>query len=197
MAATSKTYTRLTRDAAGVGSYASLWLAADHLVIARSTGLNESYTRLHLRDTKGFFLTKTDRRMWWGSFWGVIVGLSGIALVVTLTSGDTPIVSVIFFVLGVAGFLWNHFLGEGCRAYVVTGVQTAELPSLVRFPKTRKVFARLEPLIAQAQADLTVPPAMPAPVAERLSVPSEPLVSPAATDGAEAAPLRPEPPAAG
>jgi hypothetical protein len=42
----------------------------------------------------------------------------------------------------------------------VTGVQSAELPSLVRVKRARAVLLRkLEPLIVAAQADLVTPPA--------------------------------------
>lgn len=193
MAKPAKLYTRLTRNAATFGSYSSLWLAADHLMIVRSTGYTENYSRLQLVDVKGIFLTETDRRMWWGIFWGIIGAWAGTAMAITLGNRETPIVSAIFFVVGAGAFLWNHLLGRGCRAYVLTGVQTAELPSLVRFKKARRIIARLQPLIAAAQADLvqSVPPmptstalsAVPAaePVAERLPVP----------DGTEAAPLPP------
>ena len=205
MAKAPKLYTRLTRNAAGLGSYASLWLAADHLMIVRSTGYNENYSRLQLADLKGIFLTETDRRMWWGIFWGIIGAWGGVALAITLGNRETPIFSAIFFAIGAGGFLWNHFMGPGCRAYVLTGVQTAELPSLVRIKKARRVIARVQPLIAAAQADLVmaVPPV---PVVSVASVATEPIAErpwsrsaqPAAgtlpvRDGAEAAPLPEKP----
>lgn len=201
MAASGPTYQRLTRNTAGVGMYASLWLADDHVMVVRSSGYHESYARLQLSDMKAIFLTKTDRRLWWGIFWGIIAGWSGIVLFITLQRGETPIVSAIIFGTSLAAFLWNHFLGEGCRAFVLTGVQTAELPSLVRMKKGRQVIARLQPLILQAQTDLGRPPPMPAPVAERPSVPTEPAFAEAAADQPGAAPPQPEippqPPPAG
>jgi hypothetical protein len=164
----AKLYRRLTRNATRLGNYVSLWLAPDHLMIVRSTGYNENYARLQLADLKGIFLTGTGRRMWWGIFWGIIGGWAGIVLAITLVNRETPIFSAFFFALGAGGFLWNHLLGPGCRAYVLTGVQTAELPSLVRFKKARRILAQLEPLVAAAQADLVVavPPVPTVPVAE-------------------------------
>ena len=200
MAKPARLYTRLTRNAASFGSYASLWLAPDHLMIVRSTGYNESYSRLQLADLKGIFLTETDRRMWWGIFWGVIGGWAGVALVITLLNRDTPIVSAIFFAIGATGLLWNHLLGRGCHAYALTGVQTAELPSLVRIKKARRILARLQPLIAAAQADLVVAvPAMPvapaAPAAPATTVPVGDLVPGAGGTGAASpAPSQPETP---
>lgn len=183
MAASGPTYQRLTRNTAGVGTYASLWLADDHVMVVRSSGYHESYARLQLSDMKAIFLTKTDRRLWWGIFWGIIAGWSGIVLFITLQRGETPIASAIIFATGMSAYLWNHFLGEGCRAFVLTGVQTAELPSLVRMKKGRQVLARLQPLILQAQAELMPPPAVPSGGAEPPSVPSAPALAAEASAG--------------
>src|SRR4051812_30304752 len=127
--ATSSGYTRLTRNAAGYGSYSSLWLGADHLMIVRSTGYHETYSRLQLSEVKGIFLTTTKRRLWWTIFWAVAAAVSGLILVVTLNQGAGFIFSVTFAVVTTIGLLWNHALGAGCRAYVLTGVQAAELPA--------------------------------------------------------------------
>ncbi len=181
MPATPTPYRRLTRDSAGVGTYSSLWLAADHLMIVRSTGYHESYSRVQLSDVKAIFLTKSARRIWWGVAWGVIAAPAGIVLGIGLTGREPPIFSTIFFLIGVAGLIWNHLLGAGCRAYVLTGVQTAELTSLVRINKARKVIAQLQPLLAQAQADLTLPRAVPtsgsAPETEGLTVVRSPAAA--------------------
>ena len=156
MAKTPKLYRRLTRNAASVGSYSSLWLAADHLMIVRSTGYHESYQRLQLSDLKGVFLTATGRRMWWAIVWGVIAGWAGIVVIISLFRRDWPSFSLFFLVMGTVGLIWNHLAGEGCKAFVLTGVQTVELTPLFRLPKARRVLRELQPLIAAAQANLIV-----------------------------------------
>jgi hypothetical protein len=158
-------YTRLTRNTAGVGSYSSLWLAADHVMIVRSTGYQESYARLQLRDFKALFLVTTDRRMWWSLAWGAFAVPGILVAVVSAIQRQPPLFSAFFAVLGVAGLIGNHLLGPGCKAYVMTGVQTAELPALVRIKKARRVITRLQPLIQQAQADLAAAPAVVPPTA--------------------------------
>lgn len=158
MAIPRKVYTRLTRDSSGVGSYASLWLAADHLMLVRSTGYQESYSRMELSEVKAIFLTSSDRQVAWGIFWGMLFGPGALIMAIALSSGKTPIFSLIFAVAGGAGLIWNHLLGRGCRAYVLTGVQTLEVPALVRMKQARRVVARLEPLVALAQAKLRGPP---------------------------------------
>ena len=182
MAKTPKLYRRLTRNAASVGSYSSLWLAADHLMIVRSTGYHESYQRLQLSELKGVFLTATGRRMWWAIVWGVIAGCSGLVVLMALFGRDRPMFSLFFLVLGIVGLVWNHLVGEGCRAYVLTGVQTVELTPLFRLPKARRVLGELQPLIAAAQADLVTTP--PPSIANPSAAASVELSSPSAAEPA-------------
>ena len=84
MADAGKLYTRLTRNAAGVGSYSSLWLGTDHLMLVRSTGYNENYSRIQLRDIKAIILTRSERRMLWALFWGIVAVWGGLAAVSSL-----------------------------------------------------------------------------------------------------------------
>lgn len=165
MAKEPKPYTRLTRAAGGLGTYTSLWLGSDHLMIVTSTGYGESYARLQLRDVKGFFITKSDRRMWWRLVWAVPATICLIIAVVAVVNGEVPVFSAIFFALTGTGLVWNEIMGPGCHAFVVTGVQTAKLPSMVRQKKARRVLGRLQPLIEAAQADLVIaaPPVFEAP----------------------------------
>jgi hypothetical protein len=152
-------YTRLTRTAGSVGSYKSLWLAADHLLMVNSTGYNEEYARVQLRDIKGFFITDSGRRIWWSIFWGIVAFFSALFMGIALSEGETPVGSVILFTPAVIILVWNQLLGPSCKTYIVTGVQTAPLPSVVRRRKFRKILTRLEPLINAAQAGLV--PAVP------------------------------------
>jgi hypothetical protein len=158
MAPTSKPYTKLTRNTASLGTYSSLWLAADHLMVVRSNGYSETYARLEFRDIKGFFTTPTERRGWWMTAWAILGVIWLIVVLASLGNSETPIISSILLVLTIGALLWNFRLGAGCTVYVVTGVQTAPLPSLVRARKAARVLARLQPLIVAAQADLVVAP---------------------------------------
>lgn len=188
MATADKVYRPLARSAIGIASFGSLWLAADHLVIVRSTGYTESYARLLLREVQGFFVVKTDRRMWWSLWWGAVALVSGIVAGVTYNNDDTPVASVIIFSLGLVMLIWNEVLGSSVRVLVVTGVQTVPLPSLVRRKKARRVLSRLQPLIEAAQADLQVVPSAP----PEASPSVQEGVSPAVTEQ----PVNPENPAA-
>jgi hypothetical protein len=158
MATKPKPYTKLTRTTAGLGTYTSLWLAADHLMLVRSNGYSESYARLEFRDIKGFFTTPTERRGWWTTAWAILGVVWLILVLANLGNSETPIISSILLAVTIGALLWNFQLGAGCHVYVVTGVQTAVLPSLVRARKATRVLAQLQPLIAAAQADLTTAP---------------------------------------
>ncbi len=154
MASAPKLYTRLARPALSAGSYSSLWLAADHLMIVKSNGYSEDYARVELRDVKAFFMTDSERRGWWTATWAVLAGLCAIIVVNTVSGREIPWISGAVLLLFLGGLIWNSVLGAGCRVYVVTGVQTAVLPALVRRKRAERVLARLQPLIAAAQADL-------------------------------------------
>ena len=180
MAHAPKLYTRLTRNASGVGTHSSLWLGPDHLMIATSSGYTESYARLQFRDVQGFFVTPSDRRFAWRISWAIPAISCAIVAGVSLLSHETPRVSGIIFALTLIGLVWNELLGPSCHAFVVTGVQTARLPSLVRRKKTRSVLGRLQPLIEAAQADLAVAPA--ASPAEAAVTPAAPPALPAAVN---------------
>ena len=91
-------------------------------------------------------------------FWAIWAGVSGLVMASGFIMESRPVVSGVFCGIGVMALLWNYLLGPGCVVYVVTRVQTQPLPSLVRIKKARKVLARLTPLIAAAQANLTAKP---------------------------------------
>jgi hypothetical protein len=161
MPKTPRTYERLSRPATSVGSYRSLWIAADHLLLVNSTGYNEDYQRIQFSDIKGFFVIPSDRRLAWHVTW-IILGLfSGVFMTNTLYSGRQPYVSGTLFALSLFFFGWNQLLGPSCIAFVVTGVQTARLPSLVRRRRVRKALARLQPLIEGVQSGMFSPPPLP------------------------------------
>jgi hypothetical protein len=167
MAKKTRLYTRLTRATATLGSYRSLWLGPDHLLVVISTGYTEQYRRIQLNNIKGFFVVSSERRSSWMIFWIIIAMLGGIFIMFNFSVGEIPVKSVIFLAIGALGLTWNHLLGPSCKVYVLTGVQTLQLPSLRRRRKAHKVLAKIEPLIADAQRPLqatTVPvAAMPEP----------------------------------
>lgn len=157
MARKPKLYTRLTRATASVGSYRSLWLGPDHLLLVTSTGYTEEYRRIDFDKIQGVITVSSERRSSWAVGWMVVAALSVVFIGASYLTGGRPVVPYFFLGFGLLGFTWNHLLGPTCKVYVMTGVQTLQLPSLVRQRKAARVVARIEPLIAAAQGARLVP----------------------------------------
>lgn len=138
-------------------------MAGDHLLVVSSTGYADEYRRIQFANIRGFFTLDSNRRHSWFVFWLFVSLLAGTIAVTNQLMGRQPAVSLVFLGIGALGILWNHLLGPSCKVYVVTGVQTLLLPSVVRRAKARKVFARIEPLIVESQRHLSLaPPPAPA-----------------------------------
>lgn len=161
MARQPKLYTRLSRPAFAVGSYNSLWLGPDHLLLLTSTGYTDEYRRILLRDIQGIFLIESARHATWQVIWIAISLIFGFTTIASLLYRSPPYISVVLLALALIALGWNYLMGKGCKVYAITGVQTVQLPSLVRWKKARKVLGRLEPLILAAQkAVVNVPVVM-------------------------------------
>lgn len=157
------TYQRLTRAGSrrafsvAFQSRSSLWLGTDHLLCIDSNRFVENYKRFYFRDIQAIIICKSNRRAIWNAIltvpvFGCLLGLLG-----TLTSSDHDnkefgsLVVLGFLAIFLLVMLVNTLRGMGCNCYLRTAVQVEELPSLRRLPKTRKVMAKLRPLIAAAQ----------------------------------------------
>jgi len=156
MAKQPKLYTRLSRPSMSVGSYNTLWLGPDHLLLVNSTGYTEEYRRILLSDIQGIFtVASPGRSLTWQIVWIVIMVICGLVMLTRVLTGETPYVSGVLLGLALIGLIWNKLLGDGCKVYAITRVQTVQLPSLVRRKKARRVLFRLEPLIVAAQKQVT------------------------------------------
>ena len=165
-------YTRLTPTRRLLGGFASLWLGSDHLLKVHSTGYTESYSRIYLREIKGFFVTVSTRRRDVGLVWVVF---DAIVLLSVIFGSQSVLASAITAAVLVVPLVWNYLLGPGCRLFIVTGVQTAPIEAVVRWPRAQKFLARITPVIEAAQADLA--PVAPAAPAEPPSAAPPPSVS--------------------
>jgi len=166
-------YTRLTPTRRLLGGFASLWLGPDHLLQVHSTGYTESYSRIYLREIKGFFVTDSDRKNYIALAWGLF---DLVVLVIVIAWSKSALASAITAAILAVPLVWNQLLGPGCRFYIVTGVQTAPIEAVVRWPRARKFLARIEPVVAAAQADLV--PVAPPSSAEPATIPPLPLSEP-------------------
>ncbi|HLP06690.1 MAG TPA: hypothetical protein VK178_00890 [Opitutaceae bacterium] len=183
-------YRRLTRNRSGLGTYSSLWLGPDHLLLVTSTGFSESYQRYYFRDIQALVVTDSNRFLLILAITGCLLLFLGLgALLAVASNGVSPWIllpTIPTFIV----FLWNLILGRTCKVHIVTGVQTVPLPPLSRFRRTRRVFAKIVPLIEAAQASLVPPPIGDAPAAAtpavETSAPAAPEVSPELGSGAAA-----------
>ncbi len=166
-------YRKLTRMHRTLGAMSQLWLGPDHLLHVQSTGYTESYRRFYLRDIQCMLVVHTGRRTY------LAITLAAIALIIVafMTQMGAGVVGFsILAAIFLPLFLWNHWLGPGCRVVVVTAVQQENVASLCRLPKTRRVLGEVRTLIEAAQADLVADPAtaVAAPAAAAGTTPSIP-----------------------
>ncbi|WP_150107372.1 hypothetical protein [Pedosphaera parvula] len=142
-------------SAPGIFVYSKLYLAKDHLLRVSNIGFSEDYKRFFFKDIQAITLRKTATAK---IISYVLAGL--IALLATaaiLFSGDGTILysSIGGFFLII--LVINLLRGATCVCTLKTAVQIETLGSLGRLPRARKVLARLQPLIAQAQGGELTP----------------------------------------
>lgn len=186
-------YLRLTRASSGLGTYTSLWLGPDHLLLVTSTGFTETYQRFYLRDIQAFVVTDTKTYTILNAITASLLLLFGVITLLNVALGRGVAGLILIPVVPVFLLLaWNLLRGPTCKVTLMSGVQSVVLPPLSRSRRVRKVFARLVPLVEAAQAAL-VPPTIAAPAA-----PAAPAhdSDPSAADSSAATTASPPPPAA-
>jgi hypothetical protein len=140
-------------------SRSSLWLGNDHLLVVVSNGYSETYKRFYFRDIQAIAIRLTRRRMIWNWVLGVPIAMFLLRSAYELSIHHNPdllgiVISVLRILLPGIPLLINNLLGSTCACTLRTAVQTEELPSLCRLPKTRRILNLLRPLIAQAQGQI-------------------------------------------
>jgi hypothetical protein len=151
-------YQRLTRSKRrwklleALSRSSSLWLGNDHLLCIDSNHFAESYKRFQFRDIQSITIRTTRRR----EFWNLVLSLLLLLSIGTLLNTSPGIYWWVgtITVLGVP-LIFNNILGPSCTGYLRTAVQLEELPSLNRIRRADKVLARIRPLIAAAQGEIS------------------------------------------
>ncbi len=147
-------------------------MGRDHLLAVYSSGYSEDYKRFYFRDIQAVILRKTSTGKTTNFIFGGLAVLPlAAALTHSLTDGFGDAISITWWVIGgvvLLPLLSNILTGPTCKCYMKTAVQTEELPSLRRLRRARKVLARIRPLIAEAQGELT-----PGEIAARMRQPSQ------------------------
>lgn len=148
MARKPKLYQKLVRRRGGIGTYFSLWLASDHVLQVEANMMTERYQRVGLRDVQGFFVRPSRESRW---VTGVSLGFLTLFVVLTIFGGNMAPVFGTFASLTVLVLLYGVFFARNCHFHVVTAVQRTEWTNVARRRQVRKLLARLEPLIREAQ----------------------------------------------
>jgi hypothetical protein len=126
-------------------------MGKDHLLCVDVEGFTESYRRFFFRDLQMITIRTTKRRAVLNGIFGVLFALFMAEMVF---DGPGPFSVIFGFLFGFL-LLLNNLLGTTCRVFFQTAVQTEEIPSLSRVPRTQRVLARIRPLIAESQGLLS------------------------------------------
>lgn len=156
-----KEYQRLTwsRRRPGVAitvTRASLWLGKDHLLYVETNrySFSESYKRFYFRDVQAITICRTSMR----TVATIILSVLGaLLLLIGFAAQDTGALitfAVLAVVLCLIPLIINLALGPSCKAQIRTAVQTEDLP-ITRVRTAHKIFARIRPLIAAVQGQLS------------------------------------------
>ena len=155
-----KEYTQLTptrqrrRFSFVSSSRSSLWLGKDHLLLVDTEGYTESYKRFYLRDIQAIILRRNSRMLVILIVTGLITALLGFAALAITDEVGKWIFGTLSGTVAIP-FLINVLYGPACSCKLQTAVQTEDVPSMSRVRRARKVLARIRPLIAEAQGQLS------------------------------------------
>jgi hypothetical protein len=119
-----------------------LYQGADHLLLIQSTGFTEDYRRLYYRDIGCVIVRRTQRALWLGILFALLLLLSLFLLVDFWTGGSFPFtnlffggLSALFGIILVA----NLVRGPTCACFLTTEVQTVEVPAPRRMAKVPRL----------------------------------------------------------
>lgn len=156
----AREYTKLTplRQSRGfaiiTSTRSNLWLGQDHLLFVETEGYTESYKRFYFRDIQAITLRQTKRMLVLAIVTGSFTALFGSVVVLA----DAIEAKWVFGILGAIcaiPFILNFIYGPTCACQLRTAVQIENMPSMGRVRRARKVIARIAPLIAAAQGQIT------------------------------------------
>jgi hypothetical protein len=155
MASTPKLYRRLPGTGYQIlGRRIQLWEGAEHLLLVEWDGHREYYKRFDYRDIQAIIIRRTKSFMIRNAIFGSLFFIFAAGALATSELEGRIFLLIISAIVGIF-LLANAIAGPSCRCSIRTAVQTNELLSLSRLRSTRKVLARLRPLIAAAQGELT------------------------------------------
>lgn len=157
MAASDFRYLRLPGSGRRLATVSRLWLGEDHILQVERHSFGEDYRRFYFREIKLIVTQKTNRGRNLNLVFGV---LSALLLLLAIWEFRSDIWAVWLVPAVCFGILLisNALRGPTCVTRIHTAAQTAELYSLNRLRRARRVIDRIRPIIEQAQGhDSTAP----------------------------------------
>ena len=156
MADSPAPYRKFPGRGSGVVNVLTLWEGDTHLLLVNSWPTGESYRRFFFADIQAIILRRTKRRLVFNIILGVLLLLSAAPLVFAMfqDSGESGWRVAGGVVAGLFLFfiLVNSLLGPACTMHIQTVLQCQRMPTVRRLRRARQILARIQPLIAAAQA---------------------------------------------
>lgn len=133
----------------------SLWITDGHLLLVKTSGYTEEYTRIYLKDLKGVSSARTRGWMLGNTMLGAITLL----IFLGIMNSDNLFSFGAFFMGAfllpfLVAFIVNLALGPTCRTEFLTPLGPLRIPALSRTRKLEKLLQELRPAIATVQGSM-------------------------------------------
>ncbi len=155
--APSQRYRKLPGRRRGMFRGASVWLAADHVLLVKSLRFREEYKRYYLRDIQAIATASAPR--FHLSMRSIVLALVWLFVYLVAASAErfsgAHLTIYLWVVAALLTVTWAIVSAAfSCRCRIYTAVSSDDLPSVYRSWTARRFVAELEPSIAAAQGTL-------------------------------------------
>lgn len=152
MSAANPVYRKLPGKGRTWMGYERLWLADDHLLVAKTRGFAEHYERYYLRDVHALILRRTPNHGWRLAVMAALLALPLLAAWQhTAGRGAWLILATVFALFLAVEWL----LGPSSACHLRTPLQTVELVPLRRLRNARRVLGELQIKIGELQGAMS------------------------------------------
>ena len=151
----NRSYRRIARTNLVMLMGSSIWICSDHLLLVKSTGYTEDYTRIYLKDLKGVVSHRTKTWMLANIIVGSILMLSFISILSTdnLFSFGTIFLGIITTPIFLV-FLHHLYLGPTCKTEILTPLGPLDIPAVRRTRNLERLLKELRPAVSTVQSSM-------------------------------------------
>jgi hypothetical protein len=146
-------YRKLSGRKRGLFGYSQLWLAADHVLLLKSTGFTEQYQRFALADIQAITITESRD----ATIYQFVAGLAAILSMLAFLAIRMAFLKYFFLVTGIlilAAVIVDVARGPRCRCHLSTAVSRELLRPVARIRAARSLMMTLTPAIEAVQGTL-------------------------------------------